>query len=334
MENFKVGQKVRISRNPIDPERSPQFSDGMREFRGRIVTIQSKTSSECYRIEEDNGRYYWAGRWFEKTNPDIIEISEDSVTLFRNNGKTFKSEHRVLIADFIGKVRLNEARVSNISTPLLPSNTKYYAMNNGVEVYVIEQSPQIRVIKWPIAKGKKGNAFRSYKLAFPYIVFICVVIDGKLAIIEGETPKCYYRTAPITSLNDALFHTNLMNVSSETGGLFFGTSQNDWEEGSREQMNKLLGNFWDSVPKKDMSSGCDFRFSAKIDRRIASVRTWQKESSSNSLFPLRLPWLKSADTIHEAVLSSLDNFSSLKVEREKIQHVSQLAEIAKRLSEI
>jgi hypothetical protein len=47
------------------------FNDKMSKFCGRIVTIAYKDRSDgptghfFYRIEEDSGKFYWYGRWFE-----------------------------------------------------------------------------------------------------------------------------------------------------------------------------------------------------------------------------------------------------------------------------
>lgn len=332
MKKFQKNEKVRVAKNPKDPDKNPNFADEMGKYRGKIVTIAS-VDGEYYRIKEDGGHFSWAERWFEKVAANIIEIDEGKMTLFRNNGKLFIPEHRVSIMDFVNKMKSQTVKKSDMSTPLLPPNTKYYAGDKETEVYVIEQFPQTRAVQWPFASKQEKNTATSYNLAFPYVIFVCVFVSNKLIMIEGETPKCYYRPAQITSPEDVLFHTNLINVSSKANGIFFGACQNN-QSGVREQIGKMISNFWNNAPKKNPNDSCDFYFSAKVAASVASVDAWQKESSSNSLFPLKLSWLKSGNTVQSATLESLHKFSGLEISQEKIQHVRQLAEIVKELPEV
>ena len=64
---FRAGEKVRVSRNPINPYSIPIFVDEMNKHRGRIVTIARVFGKEdrWYRIKEDGGIYIWRGYWFE-----------------------------------------------------------------------------------------------------------------------------------------------------------------------------------------------------------------------------------------------------------------------------
>jgi hypothetical protein len=334
MKKFKKNEKVRVARNPQYPNKTPTFADEMGKYKGKIVTLASDIDGSGFcKIKEDGGSFTWAERWFEKVAANIIEIDESKITLFRNNGKIFIPEHRVSIVDFVNKMKSRTVKKSDMSTPLLPSNTKYYARDKEAEVYVIEQSPQTRIVQWPFVSENKKNIATQYNLAFPYVFFVCVFVSNKLIMIEGETPKCYYRSAQITLPEDVLFHTNLMNVSSKTSGIFLSACQNN-QKGVQEQIEEMISNFWNNAPKNNPDDSRDFYFSAKIAASLASVEAWQKESSLNPLFPLKLPWLKNGNTVQSVTLESLHKFSGLEIDQEKIQHVKQLAEIVKELPKV
>ncbi len=62
---FRVGEKVRVSRNPINPDSSPYFVNNMKKYKGRIVTIASLRNRERgeYKIKKDRDDYTWSDRW-------------------------------------------------------------------------------------------------------------------------------------------------------------------------------------------------------------------------------------------------------------------------------
>lgn len=330
MQGFQRNEKVRISLRPKDPDKSPKFVASMDEYKGKVVTISHYIGDNDYNIKEDGGMHKWAGRWFEKIHANIIEMEEDVMTLFRNNGKMFKPERRVSIADFTNKLKAQHEKKTDMSTPLLPPNTKYYARDKDVEVYVIELSPQTRTILWP-SKKKRKIVGVPYNLAFPYVIFVCVFVKNNLVFSEGETPKCFYRTAQIISPKDRLFHTSLFNVSCETNGLFSITGLSGNGTGIQAQIDRMIRSFWGNEPNGKPKKNSDFLFSAKADERVASAGAWQEETSANPLFAFKLPWLESGHTVQSVVKESLNKFSGLANMAEEVRHVNQIAEIAKSL---
>jgi hypothetical protein len=93
----------------------------------------------------------------------------------------------------------------------------------------------------------------------------------------------------------------------------------------------MIKNFWNKAQSDDPDDSCDFCLSAKVDERIASADAWRRESSANPLFPLKLPWLESNNTVESATLDSLHKFTGVETGQNRIQHVKQLAEIVKDL---
>jgi len=133
--------------------------------------------------------------------------------------------------------RISDADPINSSTHIMPIGTRFHYVDRQTNYlhYVIELPPQVRTIRFNVrldqyisnlkASGKwdtlgfDHNKFRSdettmFRLAFPYIVFVMsVYIRGPKRFGFGGS-HIYYRPAPLTSLADQLFHTNLYNVDS------------------------------------------------------------------------------------------------------------------------
>ena len=81
MARFKIGQKVRIIDNLIEKDHFPGVTPEMRAMEGKECTIKFVPSlyDECYRLEEDEGSWFWAEDWLEEPYPELKDIKESEL---------------------------------------------------------------------------------------------------------------------------------------------------------------------------------------------------------------------------------------------------------------
>jgi hypothetical protein len=73
--SLAIGDRVRISEKPIDPDRWPVLSETMRQYLGftsRITTMADAAPGQdrTFFLEVDNETFYWAERWLILIDPE------------------------------------------------------------------------------------------------------------------------------------------------------------------------------------------------------------------------------------------------------------------------
>jgi hypothetical protein len=138
-----------------------------------------------------------------------IEIREKKVFLYRD-GSPPTLNREVPIEDFLREVTASARRPGRGHHLLLPPGTRIAKLEGTVNVLCLEQPPQLRLIRWSDAAMGKGGDYQTYRLAFPYIVYLFLFFTGSF-----EDMRVYYRTAPLQGPNDALLMPNLWNVQAD-----------------------------------------------------------------------------------------------------------------------
>ncbi len=283
MRQAKVGQKVRISRNPIWPDDPPEFVSGMDKWKGKIVTISRITGKDKYRIEEDGGEWIWSARWFEpvyEEEGEIVELKDEIATVYDVYKKGSK-----IVRETNKQVKINElfervVEKVSVITPLLPPGTRFYQRSGNKEIVVVENQPQVRSVRVAYV-GDVGEGV-SLRLAFPYTIFVIVFSNGSLKSVHF-----FYRTVPLTSLDDDIYYSNLPNIDNEASVCM---DVPDFPEGASlaYKVNKVMEVFWQSEFNSDLRDGYDW--ARDRDERIAGFYKWQKSSSKDPLFMLEISW--------------------------------------------
>lgn len=189
---------------------------------------------------------------------------------------------------------------------LLPEGIKYYESSNSVHVIVLESKPTTRTITIEL-----DGDIRRKRLAFPYVVsFLCLEKTKKELVLK--TAGVFYRTKPISSFDDLLFHPNLPNIhwcdfneNSETIRTHGDCNPGNWHQlmlcmGANKSFTSILNSnalcktakdfltdFWCSPFNTDLPRSFDY-YNAKFG---LNFDTWEKQTIENPLFMLEKDWV-------------------------------------------
>ncbi len=229
-----------------------------------------------------------------------IEIREKKVFLYRD-GSPPTLDREVPIEDFLRQVTASARRPGRGHHLLLPPGTRIAKLEGTVNVLCLEQPPQLRLIRWSDAPMGKGGDYQTYRLAFPYIVYLVLFFTGSF-----EDMRVYYRTAPLQSPNDALLMPNLWNVQADPEkpsacrACLRGRPEDLWERPPVQQVTMLLDFFWGTGFNTDITGNC-YERARRLDPRITTLEDWEAASEADPLFPLAVNWEELGLTIGEVM---------------------------------
>jgi len=175
---------------------------------------------------------------------------------------------------------------------VVPDGTKFFCENDDEYVLIVEQKPQVRTVGFSqdFIRKYSGSPIpkTTYKLAFPYIVFIFTVS------YKSEVTKIQvaYRTASLQSLNDDLYYANLPNIIDESMCVCMG---NELPRGRNlcNAVNKAITEFW----ARSFNTDATFAFeehSPIIHKQRITLESWERETKNNPLFVLKNIWNKAS----------------------------------------
>lgn len=221
---------------------------------------------------------------------DVVEIRGQSVALFREGPDGRRMDRTVHLGDFLQAVVSSHPGPMKDRYLFLPGGTRLVQVKGASTILVIEQPPQVRQIRWSNERMGMGGSYTSYRLAFPYMVYVFTFYRG-----EFEELRIYYRVAPLRSAHDSVFLSNLMNVQADPGlpscarACLRGRPSGLSELPLAEQVEGLLTYFWASGFNMDIEGNC-FERARALDPRICSTEAWQQASEADPLFPLGVAW--------------------------------------------
>ncbi len=229
-----------------------------------------------------------------------IEIEGEKVLLYRG-GDPPVLERQVSLQDFLREVAVATRRPGRGNHLLLPPGARIVKVDGTATVCCLEQPPQVRLIRWSAAQMGKEGEYQTYRLAFPYIVYLFLFFQASF-----EDMRVYYRTAPVQSPTDALLIPNLWNVQADPSkpsacrACLRGRPEDLRERPLVEQMTMLLDFFWNTGFNIDITGNC-FERAKTLDTRIASLKAWEAASETDPLFPLHVSWEHLERTVGETV---------------------------------
>ncbi len=182
---------------------------------------------------------------------------------------------------------------------VMPDGTKLFHRNADSAILVIEQKPQVRTISFTQAivdSNDGGPSFGgrdSFRLAFPYIVFLMSFKADEDDRLYLNNVMVAYATKPLQSLESKLFHPNLPNVADFQ--LCWGSDTGEALEGSiASQAEIMMGGFWQTAFSTDWTD--KFDDSAKY-AQFSSMETWERASAEDPLFMLSMQWREEEFTL-------------------------------------
>jgi len=182
----------------------------------------------------------------------------------------------IKLDDFLTAIGNN----AGVVTPILPNGCRFFRSKQSHSVLVIEKPPQMRQLNWV---GMHSDTTKtSWKLAFPYTVFVLDLID-----LAFNRSFIFYRTTPLSSPDDRLFHSNLCNVDG-TGIICTGNIRAAGNS-ITEKADNFIAAFWASQFNTDLM-GYNFTVDSRSTKQVSSLETWQKSSKEDPLFPLSVTW--------------------------------------------
>jgi hypothetical protein len=223
------------------------------------------------------------------------------------------------IEAFLTKVA---ARRMDTGGVVLPDGVKAVVAEGAITVWVYECPPSVQRFNWiapdsPVPFGP-GTEYRSVRLALPYVIVLVVFAadaGGNLHLTGCN--ECFFRTAPLKSLDDPLLYPALLNCSrfepQEGKPLsWICTQQLRPTPAMRDpDLNKRMTASFEALRHCLLETGfnlssehheCSSWYTASrtVDPRIDTVEAWQAASAEQPLFVLEVPWLPTNHTLKQA----------------------------------
>lgn len=108
-------------------------------------------------------------------------------------------EREVELAAFLSKLR------EDVATPILPVGTRYMIRRGNCSIFVVEEAPRKRRIRWE-------SLILSVSLALPYVVFVVAVQETGPRTKRVVDLRAFFRNSPLISPDDKLYRCNLPNT--------------------------------------------------------------------------------------------------------------------------
>lgn len=150
------------------------------------------------------------------------------------------------------------SKFNNLSTGLIPPNTKYYMCAEGEEVLYLEYPPSIREVTFT-----NGDKLNTYVVPVPGLLLILRTARGEDGHYGVYKSKLFAIKRPILSMDDPLFRFPFGNVGAD-GNIC-------WGRAALPRVQSLLGYngaidmFFNSIFNGDLGDNCFLDFTVTND---------------------------------------------------------------------
>jgi hypothetical protein len=221
--------------------------------------------------------------------------------------------------DFLGKA---VAPARDGYSPLYPDGLRATAARGPALLWVHEIPPRVHQLRWikedsPVPFGP-GATYRDVHLALPYLITLAMFHpDDSGRLVLSKRNECFFRNAPLTDWDDALFYPALLNTSKfspqEGNPLswictqYIDTSYKREHDPLRRQrrgfaaLQRCLLEAGFNYSSEHHEASSWFTESAHVDPRLATVAAWEEASAADPLFPLDVPWLPTGFSLRQVV---------------------------------
>ncbi|MBI4584938.1 MAG: hypothetical protein HY717_13070 [Planctomycetes bacterium] len=213
--------------------------------------------------------------------------------------------------------------IRGLGRDALPDNIKWKVECGKMTIYIVELKPEVRSVLWissnSVAPYGPEAKYESYRLAFPFVVLKVPFVNGQLI----EAAELFYRNAPLSSLDDELFWSNLLNVSPRSHGCtawvctqYLADEMNQLAAKLRRPLTEvealhcfilhLFGGGLNRSSEAHEGMSCFGKAAMdKVDPRVTDVTRWQAASEKPE-FILGVAWKPAGHTIRSLILDQLD----------------------------
>ena len=243
-----------------------------------------------------------------------IEIEGERVTC-KQDGKGALS---MLLRDLLMNL-LDHADFRPPGEPI-PETVRFAWRRGDAVVLVLEQKPAMHTVRWltddsPAPFGK-GATYREVRLAFPFVLVIVAFRGGNFT---GQQ-QCFYRRAPLASLEDELLLPNLLNVARAYGQTCWLCLANLRKNFAAISWNERVRAIWSHLFDAGFNASSEFhegmsywQAMRSVDRRVGSLSAWEAETRKDPFFPLKVEWRTAGKTVGEVMEEMMDRISPLKL---------------------
>jgi hypothetical protein len=201
-------------------------------------------------------------------------------------------------------------------TPIMPQDCRFVQQSDGSTRFLIEQRPQVRqiAVSETIANNE-NNPKRSYRLSFPYTVFV-VGFSGK----EYRGIQMGFRNKPIHSLDDMVGLPALSNTDSSLGVCMGPDFNNNMMRKLQnmsysEAVEQVLNDFWSS--RWSWESTDAISRVRQCCRQVESFAKWEMLTTEDPLMALKVKWPE-ARQVKDMIQPSGANYGNLNATLQKM----------------
>jgi hypothetical protein len=214
--------------------------------------------------------------------PEQIVIADDTARFDNGHGDAVGLPLQSLVE------RIRAGGVAGMAEEPLADNVRWSVSSGPLQVLIVELPYQLRRLQWlddrsPVKYGPQA-VYKPRRVALPYVLFKVPLLNGQIV----SRVELFYRTQPLTSLNDTLLWSNLLNVSPFSHGVtawlctqYLATEP--MGRSARQVLNALMHHTWgggfnQSSEAHEGQSAWGKAQLDKLDRRVADINLWEQNS--------------------------------------------------------
>lgn len=232
---------------------------------------------------------------------------------------------------------------------ILPTGVRAVLSRGHATIMVWERPPGLQKLSWirhdsPRPYGH-GTTYRNVRIALPYLVIFAAFTHQNGMPVIARTDECFFRTEPLTTLDDELCFPALLNCSKFadpgkegdhhplswicTQYLQGTKGMNSKDKGVRyaagfEAVRYCLLETSFNLSSEHHEGNSWFGASKAIDKRISTVENWEEASAKDPLFVLDVPWIKTNHSVKDVAERM---FTRLGVPEQTVKSSQDLARI-------
>lgn len=146
-------------------------------------------------------------------------------------------------------------------TRLLPQGTVLYAQRGFTAIYVIEEPPCRRTVKYRLSRARSAEGVKDASIALPW-----VYLTAEFKNYALENAYLHFAPSMLASERDHLYTAPLPNISAN-GHICLGTARFNVTANRSTVVAKLRQYIWDSVFNLDITEN----FQEAMPKRIADL---------------------------------------------------------------